>query len=115
MCNILHANPGLSQSDLARITNKDKTGITRMVDLLERKGYALRKEDEHDRRAYHLYLTSQGEDLLEKLLPLARQVNQVGKAGFTQQEIELLKRLLAHIGDNVRTAIQSLQEEDEYG
>ncbi|MDQ7094074.1 MarR family transcriptional regulator [Desulfosporosinus sp. PR] len=73
--NAVRQNPGASQTDLARISFKDKTNVTRILDLLVKKGYVTRNIAGKDRRIYSITLTDSGEDVLEQLIRVAEQAN----------------------------------------
>ena len=47
---VIGANPAVSQTEIAEKSQKDKTNITRIIDLLEKSGYIKRRRDERDRR-----------------------------------------------------------------
>jgi DNA-binding MarR family transcriptional regulator len=97
-------HPGVSQSELAELSHKDRTSITRILDVLEKKAYLDRRPDARDRRAYRIYLTPTGEETLPRLLHIAAQVNQLSCADFTPEEIELLKTLLNRVCTNINRA-----------
>ena len=89
--------PGISQTELAARSSKDKTNITRILDVLERNEYLYRKDDEHDRRMYGIYLTAAGETLLQQLIPVAEEVNTISRQGISDEELSILKRGLQQI------------------
>jgi DNA-binding MarR family transcriptional regulator len=62
----LFLNPGLSQTQVSEKTMKDKTTITRILDVLEKNGYIERRNDPADRRAYKVFLTNAGEILYKE-------------------------------------------------
>ena len=41
----------MTQQQLADQMQKDKNSVTKLVDAIERKGFVIRKQNEHDRRA----------------------------------------------------------------
>lgn len=99
--NIVYAIPGISQSDIARMTQTDNANVMRMIDLLEKKSFINRKSDENDRRVHRIYLTSAGEEMLETVIPIAQEVNRVSGAGISPEEFELLKKMLRQIRTNI--------------
>ena len=99
--NIVYGVPGVSQSNIARMTQTDKANIMRMIDLLEKKNYVERRNDEHDRRLYRIHLTSAGEEMLKAVVPLAQEVNSLSSRGIEPQEFELLKKMLRQIRSNI--------------
>ncbi|MEZ0073665.1 MarR family winged helix-turn-helix transcriptional regulator [Planotetraspora sp. GP83] len=59
----------LRMSDLASQTSLSTSGITRVVDRLEREGLVERSACSHDRRASYAVLTEAGADRLIRVLP----------------------------------------------
>ena len=98
---VVHHSPGISQSDIARMSRKDKTGVTRMLDLLEKRGYLVREDDETDRRAHRIRVTSEGERILNQVTPLATEVNRASCVGLDARQVEALKDMLYQIRDNI--------------
>jgi DNA-binding MarR family transcriptional regulator len=92
--NRLWEQEGLSQVELADKTFKDKPNVTRMLDVLERRQLLFRRRDENDRRAFKVYLTEEGKQLKEKLIPLAVEVLERGQKNLTKEDIEYLKQEL---------------------
>ena len=99
--NIVRASPGIIQSVLAERSMKDRTNVTRMLDLLEKNGHIERRADADDRRSYRIYITSSGEALLERLAPIADAVNMKAAKGLTAGERRLLGELLEKIHRNM--------------
>ncbi|GLX01360.1 MarR family transcriptional regulator [Microtetraspora sp. NBRC 16547] len=60
---------GLRMSDLAAQTSLSTSGITRVVDRLERENLVTRRACHHDRRASYAVLTDEGRDRLLSVLP----------------------------------------------
>jgi DNA-binding MarR family transcriptional regulator len=102
--NIVHAQPGVSQSDIARMTQTDKANVMRMIDLLEEKRFIHRVAAEHDRRAHQIQLTPQGQKMLDMVIPIAEEVNRVSAAGISPKEYESLKKMLRQIRTNTELA-----------
>ena len=59
--------PGICIKDLAQILKLDKSGVSRSVEELVKKGYILRQPSEKDRRSVVLTLTKSGEDRYNKI------------------------------------------------
>jgi MarR family transcriptional regulator, organic hydroperoxide resistance regulator len=100
--NRLWEEDGLSQVELAERTFKDKPGTTRILNLLEKKGVVIRRQDEGDRRVLRVFLTKVGKDLKDKLIPCAEEVlNKSGK-NLTKQELAQFKLTLHRILNNLK-------------
>jgi DNA-binding MarR family transcriptional regulator len=70
---VIEANPGLSQSDLADFLGIERARLVRMLDRLEKRGLAQRKQSPHDRRSHALVLTAEGRKTLKRVKALAAQ------------------------------------------
>ncbi len=97
----LREQDGLSQKELADRIVKDQPNLTRILDKLEQKGLIRRADNANDRRAFLIYLTPEGESLMEKLIPLAVEVSIEALQGLTQEESLLLKSLLDRVWRNL--------------
>jgi len=97
----LYLNDGMSQSELAEDTWKDKPTITRILDSLEGRGLVVRGRDPSDRRRYRIHLTMAGSELRDKLYPLGRNLHDKLISGFGKEELETvrisLERMLANL------------------
>jgi DNA-binding MarR family transcriptional regulator len=85
---------GISQVDLANSTYKDPASVTRILDILEKKGWAERQTDENSRRAYKICLTTEGAKLVESMMPLILSIRAKGIENLTQKEIDSTKSVL---------------------
>jgi DNA-binding MarR family transcriptional regulator len=71
MLSQLAVNEGQSQQALSEALGVHRSAVVALVDDLERRGLAERRRDPVDRRAYTLYLTSAGHELLVELERIA--------------------------------------------
>lgn len=92
---------GISQKELSGKSLKDQPTCTRILDKLERRGLIRRQANSVDRRVSLIYLTSEGQEIRDSLLPLARQVLEQALQGLSEQERAQLKNLLNKIYDNL--------------
>ncbi len=99
--NKLFLNDGLSQSELAEQTFKDRPTITRILDTLERRGLVVRGRDHEDRRRYRVHLTMAGSDLRAKLFPLAKALGERLIEGMDERDIAALKASLDRMLSNL--------------
>lgn len=60
----IEANPGMSQTMLARALGVDRSSIVPVIDHLEGEGLVTRRKKPSDRRTHELHLTSFGESRL---------------------------------------------------
>lgn len=99
--NAVHNNPGASQTELARACLKDKTNVTRILDLLVKKEYVRREIDVNDRRVYSISLTETGERVLKQLIGLANQGNQCFVSELEKDDYPELVRSLRVITETI--------------
>jgi DNA-binding MarR family transcriptional regulator len=95
---------GLSQREIGQKAFKDKPNITRILDALEKKHLIFRQPDPRDRRKYCIYLTKEGKQLLERILPLTQTLRQRATQNLPQPELELLKTTLNKIYQNLNNS-----------
>jgi len=99
--NRLWENDGLSQSEIADQTFKDKANITRILDVMERNGLIKRQRHEHDRRSFRIFLNDKGKQYKSYIIPFAQQVNQTALKNLNVEDIAELKKLLNKIYENL--------------
>lgn len=91
---LVERNPGLQQSRLGEALGVARSGAMTMVDRLERLGLVERRADPHDRRAYSLFLTRDGQDRMDGLVSRVQAHDKIMNAVFTADEHRTLMRLL---------------------
>ncbi|MFH0736071.1 MAG: MarR family transcriptional regulator [bacterium] len=99
--NIVKACPGLTQSEIAMRSFKDKTNVTRMLNVLEKHGHIERRENSNDKRTYNIYITDKGTMLLEQLIPIVMSMNAAAYKNFTPNEMKQLHFLLNKLLDTI--------------
>jgi len=92
---------GINQSQLGENTFKDRHNITRILDLLEKRGLVERRIDEGDRRAYRVFLTEAGRKEQERLQGLVNSHQQVLAEGLEPGELASLRRIFEQIVRNI--------------
>ncbi len=92
---------GLSQQQLCDATFRDKPGITRLVDNLEKLKLVKRVPSKNDRRINLIYLTKEAQSLQEKTMALANQTLNEALTGVTNGQIEIAKEVLQTVYNNL--------------
>lgn len=100
---ILNENSNYSQKEIASLIFKDNASITRIIELMVKKGYLVRKMNEQDRRKFNLEITEKGRNTVELLSPAIKQNRTTALHGLSENEIELLDTLLNKIITNCKT------------
>ena len=98
---VLDRQEGLSQLEIARETYKDAPTITRIIDLLCRKGLTHRITDPADRRRFKIQLTEEGKQKIEATLPIIRDARRQAWQGIDNPEIDRLVDVLNSVFDNL--------------
>lgn len=93
----LWGKDGLTQTELADITLRDKPTVTRIIDVLSREGLVRRESHPDDRRSFKVCLTRQGRELREALPEIASAYLREFTEGIPPSELELTKEVLRKI------------------
>lgn len=91
---LMAANPGCSQVDLAREGGLDKSALVAIVDDLEARGLAIRGRSAKDRRRNSLFLTQEGEKLMNEMYLVAHDTERTIREAFSPEELKQLFALL---------------------
>ncbi len=94
---LYHLGPSC-QRMLAGKVLKSGGNVTVVVDNLEKRGLVARERDEHDRRFVTVRLTREGQKLIRRLFPLARDAIVRELAALRPGEQEEMARLLRKVG-----------------
>ncbi|MNB87217.1 transcriptional regulator SlyA [compost metagenome] len=100
---------GINQKEVAAAAAKDQPTTARIVELLLKKGFITKSLNQSDRRAFLLYPTDLGKQLIEDTVALERQVISTAVTGLSDAELEVLRGMLEHIYHN--TAITQQEQE----
>ena len=94
---VIERNPGLTQSQVAAALGIKRTNFVGLLDALETRGLAERRQVARDRRSYALYLTAEGTALMRRLRPVLKAHEQrfVAKVGEEGRDrlVELLHQI----------------------
>lgn len=93
----LYRSPGLSQEEMARQLNVNKSSVTRQLSLLEEKGYVERRPDTRDKRSLLLYPTEKALQLKERIFGCYNNWSHYLTEDFTEEEKQQLSTLMGRI------------------
>ena len=99
---------GISQAQLAELTELEPMTLVRTLDHLEFHGLLERRNDPADRRARRLYLKPKGKALVDEIWHLADLTRQEAFAGIPRKHADLMIELLEKIQGNF-TSLQPLR------
>jgi DNA-binding MarR family transcriptional regulator len=91
---LISANPGVSQTALAREMGFDKATIVALIDSLEEQGWATRARATSDRRRHALMLTRAGEAALKRLTLTIGALEAPLRKGLSAADLRRLVELL---------------------
>jgi DNA-binding MarR family transcriptional regulator len=93
----------IKQNELAGIVFKDNPTLTRIIDLLAKKGLAERRAHPGDRRSYMVSLTSKGKKKVRELRPKIKEVRLKAWEGLTTGDFKQFSKVLNTIYQNLST------------
>ena len=99
----LHGDDWRTQHELARALHIEGPTLTRHLDGLEEEGLVVRRRHPSDRRAVSVELTDAGRARHTDMLRAVQAFNRQLLVGFTAEEIEELRTLLAKLEENARS------------
>jgi DNA-binding MarR family transcriptional regulator len=96
---LLRVAAGLSQQELASKLQIHPSRLVAILDNLQKRGFVERRANPEDRRLYSLYLTKEGEEVLEKIGKVAREHQEALLSALNKEERDELADLLLKIAD----------------
>lgn len=99
----LYEETDQTHRELATICGKDQPTMTRIIDLLLKKGYVVRVEHPSDRRCLLLHLTAEGKAKVEDLAPLVKDFRMKAWENLSQADFDHFTRILKTIYNNLET------------
>ena len=100
MLDSLYHKNGQSQTDLANASYKDAPTVSRILDLLGKKGLTERQRFANDRRRYKIFLTDEGKKVVEKVLPVVESLREKGWKNLSEEDYESFLRIMQQIFAN---------------
>lgn len=91
---------GVSQTELAAKSYKNAPTVSRILDVLERKNFVERQRFSNDRRRYKIFLTSDGQKIAEKALPIAQSLRQQGWDTLEDKDYDHFIRIVETVFKN---------------
>ncbi len=98
----LSVQDGRPQNDLALITSRDKTSLTRLLMTMESKKLIVRRQATGDKRINLVYITKKGHYEFERTRPIILNIINQALLGVDEKRIEETKSLLKDIYGNLK-------------
>ena len=93
----IYENPGITQAELAELNTKDRNVIVKTVDRLEKNGWVKRVRSMDDRRAFTLFATDSGEEIIHRYWDKLVQRQKEALSVLTEEEQRILDTLLEKV------------------
>ena len=98
---ILNEQENLTQQDIASMLSKDKSGILRHIDNLEKRKFVVRVADENDRRKKILIITKKGYEAITQFEKIKENIfNKIFK-DLSQQQLDTFSETITTIQKNI--------------
>ncbi len=96
----LYESDGQTQNDLAFITDRSKTALTRLINTMEKKELVFRVISKEDKRINHIFLSELGRETFKEALPVVFIIIDELQSGISQKDIEKTIQVLNQIQKN---------------
>ncbi len=91
---------GISQNALAEITYKDPPTVTRIIDLLEKKGFVERRNAVGDRRKFNIHMTKKGLQVRDEAFPVVAEIRRRGWGELNEADYQQFVHIMDSIYNN---------------
>lgn|SRR5690554_1822173 len=100
---ILWETDGCSQQELADATYRDRPGITRLLDNLQKEGLIERRAHETDRRTNRIFLTPAGAKLEQPVKDALNKAVETATQSISTDQLENLRLTFNQINENIQS------------
>ena len=104
----LHNDDGLSQNELAFLTLRNKSSLTRLLSKMEQKEYITRQQSKADKRINNVYLTQKGKEVFHLTKPVIKRMITKMEKNITTSEKKQIITILKKIQNNFDSKIESI-------
>jgi DNA-binding MarR family transcriptional regulator len=91
---------GVSQNALAEVTYKDPPTVTRIIDLLEKKGFVERRMATGDRRKFNIFMTDKGLQIRDEAFPVVAEIRRKGWGELNEADYQQFVHIMDSIYNN---------------
>jgi len=96
----LHHNDGATQNQLANASFKNAPTVSRIIDLLCKKGYTERRVSNKDKRKSHIFLTDLGREVYQTAVPGIVALREKGWHNLSDDDYEQFLRIINQVYTN---------------
>ena len=97
--------------DLALMTSIDVSTLSRLVTRLLRAGLVSRKRSKVSNREVLIELTTKGRGIVDRLIPIARELERMAVDGIAPKDLAVIKRSLRRIHENMAKSDAKLRRQ----
>lgn len=97
----INSRESVSVSDLCRMTNKDKSTVSIIVNALEKNGYVVKEKDKTDGRSVCIRLSEKAKTYAEQMMVISSQLRQQLFSGMSEEEKTIFFMLISKISANI--------------
>ena len=97
----LAVSDGITQLDIVKQTNLRAPTVSVILKKMEEQGLVDRKTNPKDMREVHVFLTEKGRSLDDRTIAQIKKIDAIALDGISDEENEILMRLLKKIRDNL--------------
>ncbi|MBU3010961.1 MarR family transcriptional regulator [Polaribacter vadi] len=99
---------GLNQNELAFLTLRNKSSLTRLLTKMEKKNYIFRKQSKEDKRIKNVYLTKYGKDIYNKTKPVIQNLITTMEQNISKEEKQQIIKIFKKIQTNFSSSIEHI-------
>lgn len=100
----LYYNDGIVQNELAYISNRDKTTLTRLINKLENKTLLSRVSCSNDQRCKKIFISEAGKELIQQVIPLVDESMHKLMNNITNEEVNNAVQTLHKLMQNIENS-----------
>ena len=95
-------NDGVTQNELAFITERNKASLTRLINVMEKNDLVVRIPSIEDSRKNLIFITTTGKQLFLKMKPLMLESMKILQNGISKEDISNFIRITSKIQNNLK-------------
>ncbi|MBA2873396.1 MarR family winged helix-turn-helix transcriptional regulator [Thermaerobacillus caldiproteolyticus] len=103
----LNESDKISQKELAERADKDQATLTKILDLLEKNGFAERIPNPTDRRSFLITITEKGTELSQQLIPFIETVFEKFVHQIDEEKLAIYQEVLRSIERNIDALLEN--------
>lgn len=92
---------GINQKSLSHKVDKDQATLARILDILENRGYVVRRTTEKDRRAFLVFITEEGKNKVKEIAKRLAVVHNEIVEGIPLERVDLFIELIKQMNQNL--------------